>query len=162
MIVHFLSSIFQNEESVHTNTNCNNNYDNCNSITQDTYPFPWNSYQQACQSDPYYWKQQQNCNTNTRILDQWDATEVQSSYQHVAPGVTSQHVQQLSHLTPPFIDTESPNDTSKIYFIIFTSRRIICIKFRIACKKITPHATDHIFEFFIEISCFKIMKIIIY
>lgn len=100
------ASLFQQDDTTRTNTNCG--YDNCNSIVQDaTYTCSWNDFQQPCQSEQFYCEQTFSAN---RTTNQWETISPtiasQTSNQQVVSGMTSQHVQHLSHLTPPFIDTE--------------------------------------------------------
>ncbi|XP_046667576.1 homeobox protein Nkx-2.3-like isoform X2 [Homalodisca vitripennis] len=48
---------------------------------------------------------------NARPADQWeDTARVSSTNQSVESGMTSQHVQQLSHLSPPFQEVSSSDD----------------------------------------------------
>lgn len=61
-----------------------------------------------CQfSDPYTTSEY-----DAKNMNQWDdSTRVTSTNQSAESGMTSQHVQQLSHLSPPFQEVSSSDDS---------------------------------------------------
>lgn len=133
----FDSTIFQQEDEEETiQTNINNycsSFDNyCNTSFNDSYTnslYTCNQeyQQQNCHEDLYYNSSQQysSINNNNRPSDQWGDITIQhlssssSSNQQLIPGMTSQHVQHLSHLTPPFMDNQNSNDASENIHIFY-------------------------------------------
>lgn len=58
-------------------------------------------------------------NASARAADQWeDTARVTSTNQSAEPGMTSQHVQQLSHLSPPFQEVSSSDDSKQYLFLL--------------------------------------------
>lgn len=90
-------------------------YENCNSVVQDAYQCVWNNYPTTCLQENSYCEQQpqQQFDAN-KAISYWENVPANRPANHqVVPGMTSQHVQHLSHLTPPFCEPEVGSGTSK-------------------------------------------------
>lgn len=89
-------------------------YDNSISFDEQNYPI----YEQPTSSLPNlndFFTHGYGEYSEYERINQWeDSARVSSSNQNAEPGVTSQHVQQLSHLSPPFQEVSvSSSDDSK-------------------------------------------------